>query len=41
MASIDDEAGFKPYKEDVIQNDLLHPGGSKYEIKHLQMFSMI
>ena len=41
MASIDDEADFKPYKEDVIQTDLLHPGGSKYKIKCLHVFSMI
>ena len=40
-ASMEDEAGFKPYNEDMIQNNLLHPGGSKYEIEYLHVLSMI
>ena len=40
-ASIEDEVGSKPYNEDVIQNNLLHPGGYKYEIECLYMFSMV
>ena len=40
-ASIEDEAGFKPYNENVIQNNLLHPGRYKYEIECLHVFSMI
>ena len=39
-APIEDEVGSKPYNEDVIQNGLLHPGGSKYKIKYLHVFSM-
>ena len=40
-SSIEDEAGSKHYNEYVIQDNLLHPGGSKYEIKYLHVFSMI
>ena len=41
MASIDDEAGSKPYKEDMTEINLLYPGGSKCKIEYLHMFSMI
>ena len=41
MASTDEEAGSKPYKEDVIEINLIYLGGSKWKIKCLHMFSMI
>ena len=41
MASIDDEAGSKPYKEDVTEIDLLYSEGSKCKIKYQHMFFMI
>ena len=41
MASMEDEAESKPYNEDVIQSNLLHPGRSKNEIEYLNVFSMI
>ena len=36
-----DEARLKSYNEDVIQNHLLQAGGSKHEIEHLHVFSVI
>ena len=41
MASTDEEAGSKPYKENVIEINLLYPGGYNCKIKCLHMFSMI
>ena len=41
MASIEDEAGSRPYNEDVVQITLLHDGGHKYEIKCSNMIHMI
>ena len=40
-ASMEDEAGSKPYNENIIQNDLLHPRGSKYKMEYLQVYCMI
>ena len=41
IASMDEEAGSQPYKEDVIEINLLYPGGSKCKIECLHMFSMM
>ena len=38
---MDEEAGSKSYKEDMIEINLLYPAGSKCEIEYLHMFSMI
>ena len=40
-ASIEDEAGSRPYNEDVVQITLLHDGGHKYKIECSNRIYMI
>ena len=40
-ASIEDEAGSRPYNEDIVQITLLHNGGHKYEIECSNMIHVI
>ena len=40
-ASVEDEAGSRPYNEDMVQITLLHDGGHKYEIKCSNMIYMV
>ena len=40
-ASTEDEAGSRPYNEDMVQITLLHDGGYKYEIECPNMIYMI
>ena len=40
-ASAEDEAGSRPYHEDMVQITLLHDGGHKHEIECSNMIYMI
>ena len=40
-ASVEDEAGSRPYNEDVVQITIIHDGGHKYETECSNMICMI